>query len=457
MHDSIPRTSFLFVLLTLILFPLLGFSSSGAQSQQFLMIFLGLFVFVVAFLKTNVALGILILSMLLSPEIGVGKVADRAVTVRVEDIFLIVIFIAWLGKLAVFKELGLLKRTSLNKPILIYVFVCIVTTGLALIEGRVAWQRSLFYFLKYFEYFLLYFLVVNNIENLKQAKIFIGLLLVTCLIVSLFGLYSSQGFEARATAPFEEGGEPGTLAGYLVLMIPIMISLLFYSESLNFSVFLFGTLGISLLTLVFTLSRGGWVSFIFMYFVLIFITRKNRAILIAALVLAVVFGPLIAPKAVYKRVTETFVKSGKAYKVGKKEIVIDESGAARIDAWKIGMERVLKRPVLGYGIPVGSVIDNQYTRVMAETGIVGFLAFLYLLRMIYKTAYQSFLSVAGHPLAQGLVIGFIAGFFGLLVHCLSSATFILIRIMEPFWFLMAIIVLLPEFFKPPESIVIEGT
>ena len=41
---------------------------------------------------------------------------------------------------------------------------------------------------------------------------------------------------------------------------------------------------------------------------------------------------------------------------------------------------------------------------------------------------------------HGMTVGFIAGLLGLLVHCFSAATFILIRIMEPFWFLAALVI-----------------
>jgi hypothetical protein len=40
-------------------------------------------------------------------------------------------------------------------------------------------------------------------------------------------------------------------------------------------------------------------------------------------------------------------------------------------------------------------------------------------------------------------MGFIAGFIGLVVHSLGTNTFILVRIMEPFWFFAGIIAVLP--------------
>jgi hypothetical protein len=47
-------------------------------------------------------------------------------------------------------------------------------------------------------------------------------------------------------------------------------------------------------------------------------------------------------------------------------------------------------------------------------------------------------------LYKGLTLGFIAGFIGLAIHALTANTFILIRVMEPFWFIAGIIMMLPK-------------
>jgi hypothetical protein len=40
-------------------------------------------------------------------------------------------------------------------------------------------------------------------------------------------------------------------------------------------------------------------------------------------------------------------------------------------------------------------------------------------------------------------MGFLDGFVGLLVHSIGTNTFIIVRIMEPFWFFLGIITVLP--------------
>jgi len=46
----------------------------------------------------------------------------------------------------------------------------------------------------------------------------------------------------------------------------------------------------------------------------------------------------------------------------------------------------VKQPLFGYGVTGYAFLDAQYARVLAETGLLGFLAFLYLLRCIYRQA-----------------------------------------------------------------------
>ena len=48
------------------------------------------------------------------------------------------------------------------------------------------------------------------------------------------------------------------------------------------------------------------------------------------------------------------------------------------------------------------------------------------------------------PFLKGLSMGYIAGFVGLLFHAIGANTFIIVRIMEPFWFMTALVVMIPR-------------
>jgi len=50
----------------------------------------------------------------------------------------------------------------------------------------------------------------------------------------------------------------------------------------------------------------------------------------------------------------------------------------------------------------------------------------------------------GDPLHRGISMGFLAGFIELLVHSIGANTFIIVRIMEPFWFVTGMVAMIPE-------------
>ncbi|MFH1239546.1 MAG: hypothetical protein V1653_05475, partial [bacterium] len=104
-----------------------------------------------ALLKTDFALVILILSMLLSPEFSVGGIPGRSVALRLDDVFIFIIFFGWLAKVAMNKGLGMLRTTFLNRPIILYIVISVVASLLGALEGNVKIQYSFFYLVKYIE------------------------------------------------------------------------------------------------------------------------------------------------------------------------------------------------------------------------------------------------------------------------------------------------------------------
>lgn len=381
--------------------------------------------------------------MLLSPEFSAGAITGRQVVLRAEDIFLIVVFLGWMAKMAINKEIGLMKRTALNQPIIIYSIICLLATLLGAVQGTCNIKQGVFYLFKYIEYFVIFFMAVNNIENLRQGKVFIALLLVTCFFVVLYS-WTNLGSMERLSAPFEgKGGEPNTLSGYLILMMALIISFILNSQSFGqrflFIVFFIFTF----VPFVLTLSRGGWIAFFPMFFTFILLTRRYRQYLVMVLAVIALLMPYVAPDRVRARIAETFAPET-SYVVFGKKMGLSESAAARVDSWKIGFRMWVKRPVLGYGIPAGAVVDNQYTRVLSETGLLGILAFFWIIYCLLSFSWEAYKNTRGDNFAQTVSLGFLAGLVGLLTHSFSAATFILIRVMEPFWFLAAIVLVLPE-------------
>lgn len=428
---------FFFVLACFVPFLILGF-----PIQQSFVALIAITLFAVAFLNTDIALILVILSMLLSPELRAGQLASRNINIRAEDLFIFVIFFAWMAKMAVKKELGVVRRNPLNGPIMIYILICVVSSLNGMIAGRVQFRESFFYLLKYFEYFLIFFMVGNNLRTSRQIKVYVFSLILTCLIVCAIAWVQIPSGE-RISAPFEsEGGEPNTFAGYLLLMMSVMLGFFIYARKRKERIFWFGSFVFAFVPFVMTMSREGWISIAPMLVVYIVLSKRARYPLIFFLMIAAMLLPFVAPQKVRERAQDTFSQD-KHYVIGGKKIYVSESTAARIDAWRDAGLKLSYRPIMGAGIPGGAVIDNQYVRVLIETGLVGFAAFMWMLSQLFRMAVRVY-KRSEDDFSRSLSIGFICGFIALLTQSMAGAVFILIRIMEPFWFIAAMVLAMPE-------------
>ena len=422
---------------------ILGLCVYKLPLQVPIIVLLSSIVFTIALIKTDIALIILIFSMLLSPELKIGGIRGRAVVLRLDDILLLTVFLGWLAKMAMNKELGLFKRTALNQPIIGYVLICLIATALAVLQGQSDPKESIFYLLKYFEYFLLFFMVVNNIKSMEQIKLFVFCMFLTCFLAGANAWWVHFSVGGRASAPFEgRSGEANTFAGYLILMISVVVGLLLCSRHKQ-QVWLVGLLAFLFGPFLWTMSRGAWLGLLPAVTTLMALTKKRKMVLLTTVGILAVLSPILLSDAVQQRARSTFMP-GRHYTVFGREMAFAESGVIRIEGWKGSIKKWYKRPLLGYGVPgFGVVGDSQYVRVLREVGMIGFVIFTWLIVMIFRVGRDTFKACSGNDFAQGLSLGFVAGLTGLLTQALTVETFIIVRIMEPFWFLTAIIVMLP--------------
>jgi O-antigen ligase len=154
-------------------------------------------------------------------------------------------------------------------------------------------------------------------------------------------------------------------------------------------------------------------------------------------------SPFIIPENVKQRALYTVAQPTETGQIVIGKTRIDTSTSARLASWKMVLTSdFIKQPIIGYGITGYHFLDAQYPRVLAETGLVGLFVFLYLLRTIYINARNAYRNTTD-PLYKGLTVGYLAGFWALIAHGIGSNTFIIVRIMEPFWFLTAMIIMIP--------------
>ncbi len=409
----------------------------------------GIIIFAIAFLYPEAGLYILLLSMLLSPEIivgglGAGASASRGVTLRLDDFLLLLLAATWLARGAIYKELGVFLSSPLNRPIAIYLAIATVSTLIGMLFDRVRPMLGTLYVLKYAEYFIVYFATLNFITTKQQIRRLTIVAILTAVAVAFFAIAQiPRG--VRVSAPFEgTTGEPNTLGGYLILLASILAGLMLTAPSLRQGMRY--VTGIMLLGVpfIFTLSRASYLAALAVAPVLIYFSRRK---IIAGFSIVTIFliMVLIAPTSVAERIRYTFGGQGvRSDQVVIGSIRLDTSTSARLASYQEVLRDFPREPVIGYGVTGYSFVDGQYMRVLIETGLVGLAAFLWLLVALVRQGLASFRS-ATDEWERGLAIGYLAGLAGLILHALGSNTFIIVRIMEPFWFFTGVVTLLHLF------------
>jgi len=405
-------------------------------------------VFILVFVRTEIGLYLALLSMLLSPEFilgGRGSLAEaREVVLRAEDLLLIVIALSWLAKTAVNKELGLVLATPLNRPILAYFLTTLVATLVGYMTGTVKTVGGFLYVLKYMEYFVVYYMVVNNVQDRAQAWRLVRVAFFAAVVVSLIGIAQIPSGE-RVSAPFEgEVGEPNTFGGYLLIMMGLAAGLLLESPRAKTRMLSLGFLVVLAIPFLYTLSRASYLGFLPLVAVLALLSSRRR--LMAGLLLLLLVGsPLVVylfPTPVVKRVLYTFEPEAGQPTVRLGQVAFDPSTSERLISFQQAVEGWVKRPILGYGVTGFMFMDAQYPRILVETGVLGLAAFLWLVWALLRSSLRAFRALK-EPTDRGLALGFLAGTAGLLTHAIGANSFIIVRIMEPFWFFAGIVTMLP--------------
>jgi len=423
----------------------------------------------VSFLLYAAAAGVLVMATLMNPEVGLYLVAvaslfspeipvvrpvtgplglqqQRPVVIRIEDVLLVILVVSWFLKTGIRKELGVLVRTPLNRPLFVFIMANILATLLGVVVWHVKPFTAFFYILKYVEYYVIFFMVVNHITQEREIRRMLAVTLLVCFATCLYGYYQmGTNPGVRISTPFEgKVGEPNTLGGYLVFMLGITLGIFLEAPTQTVR-WLAGALSAFMfLPLVHTQSRSSYAAVVPVVLALLLLTR--RRMMMTVIVLGGVVWFLIAPpEIVAKRIEYTFNQEPYMGQITIGKTRIDTSASSRLLSWKWNLGRLLRYPshaFIGFGVTGVPFLDAQYVRTICETGLMGFSAFVWLLVTMFREARRVYLSVRD-DFHRSVALGYMAGFVGLLVHAIGSNTFILVRIMEPFWFVTGLVVMMP--------------
>ena len=123
----------------------------------------------------------------------------------------------------------------------------------------------------------------------------------------------------------------------------------------------------------------------------------------------------------------------------KKAYALDISFTTRFQAeWPRDWNAFLYSPIFGTGYSTLTLAsDNDYLRALGETGITGFLAFLFMF-VIFSIFLKEVRTSVKDNVTQAFLFGLAGGIIGLLINALLIDVFEASKVAEPLWILLGI-------------------
>ena len=342
-----------------------------------------------------------------------------------------------------------MQSLSLEPAVILYLLIAIGATA-----ASVNLSGSFRDLAIYFSAFILFFVLINQIENKQELAGFLKFLLLGAFFVSLYGIYQYlvgtplpagwvdvEQNPAIRTRVYSVFGNPNVLASYLVLLIPFSCALFLDTKKVAVKFAYFALTGTLCLTLLFTFSRGGWLGVLAS--LLVFALLKDRRVLILILIVLLASAALL-PEVFLQRIST----------IGSP---LDTSNAYRLRVWQESLGIIKDFPLTGIGLGHESFLSiypfymldrgkspfhthNTYLQVLVETGIIGLLVFLWLLLSYFKRGLKAIASTRDKELKY-LMIASLSATVGILTQGIGEVIIYLPKITILFWINIALLFL----------------
>ena len=292
---------------------------------------------------------------------------------------------------------------------------------------------------------LSYFVVINTIENKKQFKFILYVFSIAAVITAFYGLYQymfgdlysqawldKEMFEDIKMRVYSTFENPNVYGEYLILAIPIIVGLLWTEKGIFKKLFWLGSLGVTMLALALTFSRGCWLGII-LAIGLLAIMIDRRFILLG--IVALLFLPFVLPESIINRFLSigNMGDSSTSYRV----YIWMGTLAMLADYWFSGIGLGITSfntiyPIYSYNNISAPHSHNLYLQLVVEFGIVGLIIFLGMLYNFYK---ETIISICKKK--NILTSSLIAGVSGFMLQSMFDYTWYNYRVVLIFWIIIA--------------------
>jgi len=326
-----------------------------------------------------------------------------------------------------------------------YLLLFYIAIGLSILTSGSLWARSLKAWVTKWGEGVLLFYFAQIFLNKKQVKIILLVMVASACLLGIDGIYQKitgiDFIRGRSLEPTDHGDLAITgsfhhyngFASFLGVLIFITIGFLGQVKKFWQKTPLFLILLLISANVILTLSRGAWLSlFIASLFLAIFI--NNRRTKVFLLLFLISFTWIILSIPLLRERLFTVVKSG--------------GDANRFKVWKMALKISMDSPLLGKGLGSftklvssygGGIImpqyaHNCYLQLLAETGLLGLVSFMWFLGIIISKGFREL-----KERFTSLFFGLFFGFLVFLTHSFFDTQLFTVRLSILFWLLTSFV------------------
>ncbi len=358
-------------------------------------------------------------------------------------------FLFWLVRMFMMRKFQLV-RTPLNIPIAAFLIAAAIGVIMA-----VDFKHSLKGYMT-LGWMSIFFLFVNNVKDVTQFKRLIRILIIITTIAGAYGIFQHFtrtdffGNVKHLNQPIARSigffNSPMTFGNYILLVLPVVFGLSFYSNTRREKRWLQLSGLIILTAIIFSYTRGVWVGLIGgLIFMAILRSKKLLLSVVAGIMVCSMFLVFLPSSKLTRRVMETF-KPGRP--VGD-----------RIYFWQGSLRIIRDYPITGLGWEGFRIVypkykpaegyelvchaHNNFIDMAVDSGLLGLGIFFWLLIIIYKVGFYIFKELEDGYL-KGIAWGFLGSFTAFLIAGLSQYNFGDSEVVMLFYFLLGMVMVIPR-------------
>lgn len=430
------------------------FSTFLALSVAFLLVLFPLFGLMGALLIIFVTLffidleyGILAIIFVIPWAWNSLAIQSGLISVKLSYVLITIAIAFFLYKLLIAKEYHWIK-TPLDKGLLFFLAINLLSLVVAI---DLAWSIKEFF--QILLYIVTFFLLTNTLTTRQSINRAGKMLVLATTSLAIVGLLGLSGYKPEAAGSFSRvlAGfkDPNLLANFLLMGLPLALAFTLGENSLRKKIIYFMSLALIGAALLLTYSRAGWFTGIFIFMLVIYLTKSRMAgiaIMLSIFLVVGIFG--FSNLASYK----------------ERATLDDPSTRTHVYYWLTAATVSAKHPLLGIGVGAFPIFFSRYQgtsmlppkeiygekiyiaekpgrqraahnallQMWSEIGTVGLLAFLLVIGIFIKTMLSSIAATTDGRM-QFILIGLFASVIGVLIHNLSITNLI-----DHFWMTLGI-------------------